>query len=114
MGLLAVGVGSPQRHRELHAVLRVGRIGGLSGGGRFPGGCFRGVGGPGGCFRGVGRYGQDFRGGAALRGLGGDGTRGLLSFGLLAAAGQQPPGGIQDAGGQDNGNCHDQGQDTGM
>ena len=139
MALLAVGVDSTKHHSQLHAGLRfcgfcglrrgrvLRRIGGSLralrriGGSRRAlcgiGGSLRGLRGigPGG-FPGLGRgfYSQGLRGGAALRGLGRAGFGGFLHTAPPAAAGQQPPGGIQDAGGQDDGNCHNQGQDTGM
>ena len=126
MALLAVGVDSTKHHSQLHAGLRFCGFCGLRGGrglrrigsslralrgigpGGFPGRT-RGI--PG---LGRGFYSQGLRGGAALRGLGGAGFGGFLPTAPRAAAGQQPSGGVQDAGGQDDGYRHNQGQDTGM
>ena len=118
-----IGVDSTKHHSQLHAGLRFAGLTGSRGrsgltGIRGPAG-IRGRSGPAG-IRGRGRiwgggYGGRFHSGSALRLLGGcrgSGFRGLP--GVIAAACQQPAGRIQHAGGQHDGDGHDQGQDTGM
>ena len=128
-GLALIGVDSGKHHSQGHFLScgRICRIGGI-GGIRSTGGVGndrgigddRGVGGTGGlrgsrgsrCFGGGTAHVQGLSSAAALLATGGSGGLGGLLAGPLTVAGQQPARVIQDAGGQDDRDRHDQGQES--